>query len=108
MCVCPHLQGDVGLGPVLDVLKLNVRVSVHEVDADQLLTALTLEAGGAPTRRRARPLHAGGAVLTLSQLARGRGDKGHLAELSTDDDITADISLLLFHSYYEINKYYIN
>lgn len=49
----PHLQRDVGLRPVLDILKLNVRVSVHKVDTDQLLTALTLKPWRTLTHRYA-------------------------------------------------------
>lgn len=68
-CVCPHLQRDVGLRPVLHVLKLNVRVPVDEIDADQLLAAPTLEAWQTLTDCGSRLLLTGGAVLTLSQLA---------------------------------------
>ena len=81
---CPHLQRDVGLGPVLDVLKLDVRISVDKVDAEQLLAALTLEARQTLTHRGPRLVHTGGAVLTLSQLAGRRGRKGHLTKLPAE------------------------
>ena len=80
----PHLQCDVGLRPVLDVLQLNVRVSVHEVNTDQLLAALTLKARQALTDRSPRLLHTGGAVLTLSQLAGWRRRKAHFTKLTTE------------------------
>ncbi len=67
--LCSHLQCDVGLRPVLDVLELNVRISVDKIDADQLLAALTLKAWQTLTHRSISLLHTGGAVLTLSQLA---------------------------------------
>lgn len=84
--VSPHLQCDVGLRPVLHVLKLNIGVSVDEIDADQLLTALTLEARQTLTDSGSRLLLAGGAVLTRSQLAERRGRKGHLTKLTAEEE----------------------
>lgn len=65
----PHLQRDVSLQPVLDVLQLDVRVPVDEVDGDELLAALTLEARLTPAGHCPPHLHAQGAVLALGQLA---------------------------------------
>lgn len=83
---CPHLQGDVGPGPVLQVGELQVRVTVHEVDAQQLLALGAAEAGQALAEGAGAPLHAGGPVLALGSLA-GAGLAGgtgrHLAQLPT-------------------------
>lgn len=71
--------------PVLHVLELDVRISVNEVDADQLLAALTLEARQTLTDCSAHFLFAGGAVLTLSQLAERLERKGRLTKLATKE-----------------------
>lgn len=78
----PHLQRNISLRPVLDVLKLNIRIPVDKVDADQLLAALTLEARQALTNCSASFLLTGGAILTLNQLT-GRSE-GHLTKLTTE------------------------
>ena len=98
----PHLQRDVGLGPVLDVPELHVRVPVHEVDTDQPLAALALEARETLAQRGACLLHTGGAVLTPGQLAGRRRHwrwiEGRLAKLSAGGGEEEDIitALLLF------------
>jgi len=81
----PHLQGDVGPGPVLQVGELQVRVTVHEVDAQQLLALGAAEAGQALAEGTGTPLHARGPVLALGSLTEARLASGagwHLAELA--------------------------
>lgn len=83
----PHLQGDVGPGPVLQVGELQVRVAVHKVDAQQLLALGAAEAGQALAEGTGAPLHTRGPVLALGSLA-GAGLASstgrHLAELATE------------------------
>lgn len=72
--------------PVLDILKLNIRIPVNKVDADQLLTVLTLKAWQALTHCSSQLFLTEGTVLTLSKLARQRGRKGHLTKLTTEEE----------------------
>lgn len=82
----PHLKGDIGPGPVLQVSELQVCVTVHEVDAQQLLTFGAAEARQALAKGAGTPLHTWGPVLALSALTEARVASGvgrHLAELAT-------------------------
>ncbi|CAK6979584.1 Hypothetical predicted protein, partial [Scomber scombrus] len=78
---------------------LNVRVSVHKVDADQLLAAVAFEARQTLTHRSSRLLQAGGAVLTLSQLAERRRRKGHLTKLTTEDRGKTPLLIMLMFTF---------
>lgn len=82
----PHLQGDVGPGPVLQVGELQVCVTVHKVDAQQLLALGATEARQALAEGTGAPLHALGPVLALGSLAEAGlagGTGRHLTELAT-------------------------
>ena len=80
-----YLQSDVGLGPVLQVAQQQVRVSVHEVDADQLLAARPTEAWQTLAERPSCPLHAWGLVLAVSQVAEGARGGRYFTQLTTGD-----------------------
>lgn len=82
----PHLKGDIGPGPVLQVSELQVRVTVHKVDAQQLLTFGATKARQALAQGTGTPLHTRGPVLAFSSLTEARLASGvgwHLAELAT-------------------------
>lgn len=70
--------------PVLQVTQQHVRVPVHEVYADQLLTAGAAKSGKALAERASRPLQAGGAVLAVRQLAEGQRRGRKLTQLTTE------------------------
>lgn len=82
----PHLKGDIGPGPVLQVSELQVRVPVHKVDAQQLLTFGATKARQALAQGTGAPLDTRGPVLAFSSLTEARLARGvgrHLAELAT-------------------------
>lgn len=81
-----HLQRDVGPRPVLQVGELQVRVTVHKVDTQQLLTLGATKARQALAEGTGAPLHTWGPILALSSLTETRlagGTGWHLAELAT-------------------------
>lgn len=78
-----YLQSDVGLRPVLQVTEEEVGVSVHEVDADQLLAARAAEAGETLADGPTRALHTHSVVLAVGQVAERAGRCGYLTQLTT-------------------------
>lgn len=78
-----YLQSDVGLRPVLQVAQQQIRVPVHKIDTDQLLTARAAEAGQTLAQCPACSLYTRCIVLTVSQLAGGTWCRRHLAQLPT-------------------------
>lgn len=85
--VFTYLQCDVGLGPVLEVGQQQVGVSVHKVDADQLLAARAPELRGTLTEGPPPALHARRVVLTVGQLAQRQRRGGDLTKLTTADGV---------------------
>lgn len=70
----------------MQVSELQVRVTVHKVDAQQLLTLGAAEARQALAQGTGTPLHTWGPVLAFSSLTEARLASGvgwHLAELAT-------------------------
>lgn len=82
-----YLQRDVGLRPVLEVGQQQVGVSVHKVDADQLLAARAPELRGTLTEGPPPALHARRVVLTVGQLAQRQRRGGDLTKLTTADGV---------------------
>lgn len=80
-----YLQCDVRLRPIFHILKLDIRISVDEVDADQLLTTLALKARRTLTYCSPQFVVTGSAVLTLGHLAGCLLKICHLAKLATEE-----------------------
>lgn len=75
-----HLKRDVGLWPVFDVGEQQVRVSVDEVDAEELFAARPAEPGQTLARCSTVALHTGGAILTEQELTAGRSPERHFTQ----------------------------
>lgn len=86
-----YLQRDVGPRPILQVSELQVSVSIHKVDTEQLLTLRAAEAREALAHGPAALLHALGPVLALGPLTGAPGGRRvgrDLTELPTERERT--------------------
>lgn len=84
--VTDYLEGDVGLGPVLQVREQQVGVPVNEIDTDQLLTAWSSKLWRTLTYGPSTSLHTRSLVLTVGQLTQRQRRGRNLTQLTARHD----------------------